>query len=897
MVAGALRDVGAGAQVVGGGDPADDEGVALLGRGQPAASGLGGRHRARQACGRGLAPVAGSLQLGPPDRRGVEIGGEALGAAVELDHSLLECGGGRGKQVGLGLVLGQAAQAPDLIAVAARQGLKRSGCGQRQTEDRSSVRAGGRQRLRQLHAGSCRDRPCLFQLDLQPGDLGNQGEQRSDDTGGLDSGRRGHLRGRGLGQLRQAGLQRRPPGVGLGDNGCALHRGRRRIVAAGGEAFSRHRRVARGSGVVEQGGDPLRGVRGFDLSGDVQPRRLDDAGEHLRDALVDVVQRASALLSARDKPPLHVGETAGVEQALQQLATLLCVGAEELGELSLRQQHHLAELREAEPEQVSDELPGLVQPRGQRGPSVWCALLEVHLGRLGRDAGPAELGSVPLRRPSDAQTPAAQRHLEHHLRSDPLVGVVAAHRPTGVAGARHMSVEREADGVEDARLACAGRAGEQEQTGRGERVEVDALGGCERPERGDLEAMKAHQRLDSASRTPSKPATSRAASAGSAGPRTCADEVGRHLDVGAAPDPGGVGRRPFGGTVGRERENQDVREPLPQPLHRLARAHRIGQGDLQEVVDEARPARPGEEVVEPAGDAGQRPVHRRRHRLDGQRRARPVAQLDDQQLLGLVLLGERERQGRPAVADPVGEPLRAVEVPERGVVDAVEDRPRHGRDAADGDVALALARLGPGDERMGQHDRAGVGTVGEVSPHPSHHRVEDRCVAALVAAELDAHGIGLEVGHGVDGHRPGRVVEQDRPMGLRHVGAQVDAGEVDQPGPEAEASGGVVVAADEHDSGARGGQPAERVVEDGDRIDRGQRPVVDVAGDDHHVDALGPHRLDQEVDELPLGRQQVLPVEGPPEVPVGGVQQPHSPTVGGGSDTPRHPRRRVGCRH
>ena len=105
---------------------------------------------------------------------------------------------------------------------------------------------------------------------------------------------------------------------------------------AGREAFGSHGGLARGGGFIEQGGDPLRGVSDLDHTGDVQPGRLDDAGEHVLGALVDVVQRASALLTARDEPPLHVGESAGVEQALQQLATLLGVGAEELGELSLR---------------------------------------------------------------------------------------------------------------------------------------------------------------------------------------------------------------------------------------------------------------------------------------------------------------------------------------------------------------------------------------------------------------------------------------------------------------------------------------------------------------------------------------------------------------------------------
>ena len=50
------------------------------------------------------------------------------------------------------------------------------------------------------------------------------------------------------------------------------------------------------------------------------------------------------------------------------------------------------------------------------------------------------------------------------------------------------------------------------------------------------------------------------------------------------------------------------------------------------------------------------------------------------------------------------------------------------------------------------------------------------------------------------------------------------------------------------------------------------------------VDPLGPHGLDQVVEEARLGTQQVLAVEGPPEEPVGGVEQAHTRTVFPGLD-------------
>jgi DNA repair protein SbcD/Mre11 len=70
-------------------------------------------------------------------------------------------------------------------------------------------------------------------------------------------------------------------------------------------------------------------------------------------------------------------------------------------------------------------------------------------------------------------------------------------------------------------------------------------------------------------------------------------------------------------------------------------------------------------------------------------------------------------------------------------------------------------------------------------------------------------------------------------------------------------------------------QPADHPVEDGGGVGRGHRAVVDVAGDQHDVDRLaGDHRGQPAEHRLLLG-EQLGAVQGPPEVPVGGVQQPH----------------------
>ena len=104
----------------------------------------------------------------------------------------------------------------------------------------------------------------------------------------------------------------------------------------------------------------------------------------------------------------------------------------------------------------------------------------------------------------------------------------------------------------------------------------------------------------------------------------------------------------------------------------------------------------------------------------------------------------------------------------------------------------------------------------------------------------------------------------------------MDAGEVDEPAVEAQAPRRVVVAARHHHPRPRRGQPVEGLVGQGHRVDRRQRPVVDVTGDHHEVDLLLLDGGDQVVDVRRLRGEEVLAVERPAEVPVGGVQQAHA---------------------
>ncbi len=197
-------------------------------------------------------------------------------------------------------------------------------------------------------------------------------------------------------------------------------------------------------------------------------------------------------------------------------------------------------------------------------------------------------------------------------------------------------------------------------------------------------------------------------------------------------------------------------------------------------------------------------------------------------------------------------------------------------------------------EGVGKHHAANPGAAGpsgQVGADPLHRRSERGLMGAHGEAPGLAQGLRVEVGEAVDRHRTVHVGQLDGTGGLVGVGAQVNTGVVDQPRPEAQPLGGVVVAAGDHHPRPGGREPGEGLVGEPHRVDGRQRPVVDVAGEDDQVDLLGHHDLDQVVDEGSLMGEHALPVEGPPQVPVGGVEDPHAPNLGSSTDTPALPRR------
>ena len=88
-----------------------------------------------------------------------------------------------------------------------------------------------------------------------------------------------------------------------------------------------------------------------------------------------------------------------------------------------------------------------------------------------------------------------------------------------------------------------------------------------------------------------------------------------------------------------------------------------------------------------------------------------------------------------------------------------------------------------------------------------------------------------------------------------------------------------MIAGDHRDGGAGLVQAQQRVLEQLDRGERRDRPVVHVTGDEHRVDRLGADDRHQVVDECLLRGAEIGPVQRTSEMPIGRVEQAHTRTV------------------
>ena len=218
----------------------------------------------------------------------------------------------------------------------------------------------------------------------------------------------------------------------------------------------------------------------------------------------------------------HGFKALGTEQALQQLQTVGRLGAQERREVPLRQHDHARELVPVHAQDVGDLGAGLIIPARFLHPRAVDAFAQQRVGLLDREAVPAPGARlVPRGRAGDFEVPALGREFAGDARLGGGLRVVAAQPLSVLAGPGNRSVEGEADGVQDAGLARAGGAVQQEQPVCAQAVEVDPLRAGKRAERGNLQAVDPHR--DTPSRRTASSASARtAASASEAGlPRTC----------------------------------------------------------------------------------------------------------------------------------------------------------------------------------------------------------------------------------------------------------------------------------------------------------------------------------------------------------------------------------------
>ena len=215
-----------------------------------------------------------------------------------------------------------------------------------------------------------------------------------------------------------------------------------------------------------------------------------------------------------------------VEQPAQQVRAVLVLGPQERRELPLRQQDDLEELPGTHPDQAFQLGVGLLHA-AEAGEALLTGQglaipsdRDQHARVLRRRPAPAPR---PLLQgpPGDADRAGADGGLQDHLGPHAGRSVVAA-QLLGPAGPRHGAVQGEPDRVEQARLAGAGGAVQQERAAVAERVEVDGLGRRERPEGRDGQPVRPHQPAPTCTRAASSASASTSRSAASAAvPRTC----------------------------------------------------------------------------------------------------------------------------------------------------------------------------------------------------------------------------------------------------------------------------------------------------------------------------------------------------------------------------------------
>ena len=224
-------------------------------------------------------------------------------------------------------------------------------------------------------------------------------------------------------------------------------------------------------------------------------------------------------------------------------------------------------------------------------------------------------------------------------------------------------------------------------------------------------------------------------------------------------------------------------------------------------------------------------------------------------------------------------------------------------DTTDAQLALGIGTGATSHEGMGDHERSSSGNLrarsgqavlehgGVGHPAPPRRLIETAQHRAAPASTRSPSLVGwldrwigpvLVAGrhHRVEVRNEDElelaVVEHER---LHCTGPPVATGDVQtvgqQPVEGRHPLGTVVVPGDQRDAGASGPDCLQAVTEDHHGVVRWDRPVVHVAGDDDEIDALDRDELDDAIEHAGLVVEQRVRPEGPPEVPIAGVEDPH----------------------
>ena len=245
-------------------------------------------------------------------------------------------------------------------------------------------------------------------------------------------------------------------------------------------------------------------------------------------------------------------------------------------------------------------------------------------------------------------------------------------------------------------------------------------------------------------------------------------------------------------------------------------------------------------------------------------------------------------QRRAGVAHMLSQLLATVDVTEGDVVHTVEGKQGHDIETALLDIALEV-RGGLDAGREAVRDRHRPSAAGGVVDADDVHRTAKRIGLRTHPGPHRTHERGFEVRDAVEVHRTVLVRHRDRLADRRRVGAHVDA-VAQQRRLEAEPRRGGVVAAGDDDLRAGVGQCPQRLGQQ--RVAGGgrRRGIEDVARHDDHVDRVGADLFGERLEHTPQRIERRMTVEGPPDVPVGGMQDAHGSTVGAAADIARKAR-------